>query len=377
MLKKSIVYTDKITLHYDQSSFSIDFTAISFTSPEVTGYSYIMEGLDRDWTYIKSNRRVYFTNLEPGTYTFKLKAANNGIWNKYEKKLIIKIVPPLWATWWAYLLYIILGVSVLFYLVRAYHNTLMNKKEKEIYEAKIEFFTNIAHEIRTPLTLIKGPVENLSELVSEVPEIKEDVITMERNTNRLVNLINQILDFRQIETKGFSLDFTNVNINEVLQEAYLTFEPIAKKRKLHYTIDLPSTNVYTMADDEALNKIFSNLFSNAVKYADKEVRIKLITPNKKDDHVLIEIRNDGFIIPYEMKEKIFKPFYRLKETMKQKGTGIGLALARSLVELHKGNLFMKDSEEGMNVFVTRLPYQSFQDKRKNITESNSPILTTN
>ena len=381
VLKKSIIFSDTIILPYNQSSISIDFAAINFTSPEVTGYCYIMIGLDKEWTYIKSNRKVYFTNLKPGDYTFKLKAANNGIWNNQEKKLNIQILPPFWATWWAYLFYTILSTAFLYYLVRIYHKMLMNKKEKEIYEAKIEFFTNIAHEIRTPLTLIKGPVENLSEMIDELPEIKEDVVMMERNTNRLVNLINQILDFRQTEAKGFSLYFTNVNINEVLHEAYLTFEPLAKKRKLRYTINLPSANIYTMADAEALNKIFSNLLSNAVTYAHKVVNIKLIDPQTGSHHLLIEICNDGFIIPDDMKEKVFEPFYRLKETQKLKGTGIGLALAKSLAELHKGNLFMKGTEEKMNVFVLRLPYHSFIDKRKSIKDNNvketNTIVKTN
>ncbi len=368
-LKKSIIYTDEITLPYDKSSFSIDFAAISFTSPEMTEYSYKMEGLDKEWTYIKSNRKVYFTNLKPGVYTFKVKAGSNEFSGKQEKNLAITVLPPFWATRWAYLLYVLTGASLLYYLVRTYHNRQENKKEKEIYEAKIEFFTNIAHEIKTPLTLIKGPVENLSEMVTEVPVIKEDVITMERNTNRLVNLINQILDFRQTETKGFSLDFTNVNMNEILQEAYLTFEPVAKKKKLIYSMEFPPDNIYTMADGEALNKIFSNLFSNAVKYADKKVYIKLATPKKEDNFLTIEIRNDGHLIPEEMKEKIFEPFFRLKETIKQKGTGIGLALARSLVELHKGNLYLKNPEAGMNVFEIVLPYHPHNAKRKNIPET--------
>src|SRR3989337_3008629 len=261
----------------------------------MTEYSYIMQGLDNDWTHLKSNRKVYFTSLNPGIYTFKVKASSNGFPGKHEKKLTIKILPPFWATPWAYLAYVVAGASLLYYLVRTYHNMQENRKEKEIYEAKIDFFTNIAHEIKTPLTLIKGPVDNLSEMINEVPEIKEDVLTMERNTKRLVNLTNQILDFRQTETKGFSLDFTNVNINEILQEAYLTFEPVAKKRKLIYLMDMPATDIYTMADAEALNKIFSNLFSNAVKYADKKVDIKLITPKKEDAFLYIEIRNDGFI----------------------------------------------------------------------------------
>ncbi|HKO80358.1 MAG TPA: HAMP domain-containing sensor histidine kinase, partial [Chitinophagaceae bacterium] len=281
-----------------------------------------------------------------------------------------------WATPWAYLVYVLAGASLLYYLVRIYHNMQENKKEKEIYEAKIEFFTNIAHEIKTPLTLIKGPVENLSEMVQDVPVIKEDVVTMERNTNRLVNLINQILDFRQTETKGFSLDFTNVNINELLEEAYLTFEPVAKKKKLVYTMDLPSSNVYTRADAEALNKTFSNLFSNAVKYAEKKVHIKLTAPKNDDLYLFIEIRNDGFLIPDEMKEKIFEPFFRLKETVKQKGTGIGLALAKSLVELHNGNIHLKKPEEGMNIFEIALPYLVNPDIKKPVPEKNNLELKT-
>ena len=368
IIKKSILVTDKVTLPYDHSTFSVDFAAISFTSPEMTEYSYVMEGLEKEWTYIKTNRKVYFTNLKPGTYVFKVKAGSNGIWNKQIKELTIRVTPPLWATNWAYLIYIIVGGSLLYYLVRNYHRMQEDKKEKAIYQANIEFFTNIAHEIKTPLTLIKGPVENLSEMVNEVPAIREDVVTMERNTNRLVNLINQILDFRQTETKGFSLDFSSVNINEIIQETYLTFEPVAKKRKLYYNLELPAADVYTMADAEALNKIFTNLFSNATKYAEKKVNIKMTTPAKEEERLIIEISNDGYIIPKGMKEKIFEPFFRLKETIKQKGTGIGLALARSLVELHNGDIYLKDPEDGMNTFVVSLPYYQDQQKKKTRTE---------
>ncbi len=369
ILKQSVIYTDNILLHHNQSSFSIDFAAINFTSPEMTEYSYLTEGLDKEWTYIKSNRKVYFTDLKPGTYTFKVKAAITGNLNTQERKIIIKILPPFWGTAWAYVLYIITGVSLLYYLVRTYHNNIENKKEKEIYKAKFEFFTNLAHEIKTPLTLIKGPVENLSELMTDVPLIKEDVITMERNTNRLVNLVNQILDFQQTETKGFSLDFRNVNIKELLEEAYLTFEPVAKKKKLAYNMYVPYQPIYIQADAEALNKIFSNLFGNAVKYAESKVTIHLLTPAKQDTFLFIEIRNNGFIIPVDMREKIFEPFFRMKETNLQKGSGIGLSIARSLVELHKGDLRMKDNENSMNMFVLSLPYTPYADNKQGITET--------
>ncbi len=352
-LKKSIGFTDKITLPYNRSSFSIDFAALSYISPEMTMYSYFMEGLDKEWTVIKPNRKIYFTNLSPGTYTFRLKAAINGNWSK-EKQLTIKITPPWWATFWAYLLYTCLAAGLVWYLLRSYHIIVEDKKKKEIYEAKIEFFTNVAHEIRTPLTLIKGPVENLLEQVDAVPQIKEDVVTMERNTNRLIALITQILDFRKAETKGFSIDFLKVNISELLKESVLNFAALAKKRNLDYRLECPS-DVMALADEEALNKIFSNLLNNAVKYALKKVTVRLIPPTDGSDFLMIEFENDGLKIPEDMSEKIFEPFYRLKETLKQQGTGIGLALAKSLTELHNGKLYLKNTVEDLNIFVFCLP----------------------
>lgn len=358
LLKQSIVFANNLTLNHDQSSFSIDFAAISYSSPEMTEYSYRMQGLDNDWTLIKSNRKVYFTNLKAGHYVFIIKASVNGVWSE-EKKLYINITPPFWATRLAYTFYILCGLLLAYLIFRYYHNVQMERKAKEIYEAKIEFFTNIAHEIKTPLTLIKGPVENLQELVDDLPVIKEDVVTMERNTNRLITLINQVLDFRQTEAKGFRLDFGIINLSEVLNEVYLTFEPMAKKRRLHYTIDLPSTPINIMADVEALHKVFSNLFSNAVKYADKNVSVTLMPPDKDDKYVRVEVINDGYLIPKEMKEKIFEPFFRIKETQNQKGTGIGLTLARSLVELHDGNIHVRtDEKEGVNIFVVMLPFRA-------------------
>jgi len=354
-LHQSIVYTSKITLPYDHSSFNIDFAALSYISPEMTHYSYIMEGLDKEWTYLNSNRKVYFTNLSPGTYTFKIKVAGTNYGKENTQQLVIKITPPIWATYYAYLLYAAAFIGLCYYLIRSYLHRINNKKEKEIYEAKINFFTIVAHEIRTPLTLIKGPVENLHEKIDELPEIKEDVITMERNTNRLVALITQILDFRQTETKGFSIDFTKVDISEVLEEEYLSFMPVAKKRSLLYTANFPEDHLFAMADGEALHKIFSNLFSNAVKYAGTTVHVQLLPVEKGNAFFTVEISNDGYSIPADMKEKIFEPFYRLKETIKQKGTGIGLSLARSLAELHNGSLYLKDSKDGLNTFVLCLP----------------------
>lgn len=280
-LKQSIIHTSKITLPHDQSSFNVSYSALSFTAPEMTEYSYKMQGLDRIWTELKKNRSIYFTNLAPGKYTLQVKAIVNGTAPATQKELAIEILPPWWATRRAYALYALFAAAAAYLLIRTYHSYMENVKEKEIYEAKIDFFTNIAHEIRTPLTLIKGPVENLMEQAADMPQIIDDVTMMERNTARLVALVTQILDFRQTEAKSFSLNFSKVNVSDLIREEFESFAGLAKKRQLQYQLFMPEGVVTAIADEEALRKILSNLFSNAVKYAGKEVWVTL-QPKRED-----------------------------------------------------------------------------------------------
>lgn len=366
LLGQSIIQTRQITLPYDASTFSIDFAALSYTAPEMTEYAYKMEGLDRNWTYLTANRKVYFTGLASGTYEFTVRAANSsGAWNSTVTQIQIRILPPWWLSPWAYLAYSVLITFVILYLVRNYHRRTQEKnerrmelleheKEKELYQSKIEFFTNVAHEIRTPLTLIKGPLEKVIRKAGDVPDLHNNLRIMERNTDRLVDLTNQLLDFRQTETRGFSLSFTPVNISELLEETYSNFKPLAEQHNLQFTLDMPEQPLHSQADADALNKIFSNLFSNAVKYAANRVYIQLL-PVLSQGYYTIGVLNDGYLIPIDMKEKIFEPFVRLKRTEKTKGTGIGLALARSLAQLHKGELYLAEPVDNMNNFVLKLP----------------------
>ena len=366
-LKKSITYTNKIQLAYGQSTFSIDFASLSYSAPEMSEYAYKMEGLGTGWTYLKKNRKVYFTELLPGTYAFKVKAASsNGIWSGPETTLAIEILPPWWASRIAYVLYSLLAIGIIWFTFLSYHQRVKEKnrrkieqleiaKEKELYEAKMQFFTNVAHEIKTPLTLIKGPLEKVIKNAGDIPEIKDSLRIMEKNTIRLVDLTNQLLDFRQTEIKGFSLNFVKANISELLEDTWLGFKPLAEQKNVSFTIGALPARLYALIDIEAFNKILANLFSNAIKYAQSKVEVCLLP--LKDDATLftIEIKNDGYLIPYEMKEKIFEPFFRLKETEKQKGTGIGLALSRSLAQLQKGILDLKKPENNMNVFFITMP----------------------
>ncbi|MBL7738557.1 MAG: histidine kinase [Chitinophagaceae bacterium] len=366
-LKKSVTFTDKITLTHSQSTFSIDFASLSYTAPEMSEYAYKMEGLDADWIYLKTNRKVYFTDLSPGTYVFKVKAAgNNREWNVKETSLVIEILPPWWVSKWAYTFYAAFILFLIWYFARAYHLRLKEKnrrkleqleiaKEKELYEAKMKFFTNVAHEIKTPLTLIKGPLEKVVRKAGDMPEIKDSLRIMEKNTGRLVDLTNQLLDFRQTEIKGFSLNFTEANVTEIAADIFNSFKPLAEQKGLTFTMKAPSDEIYAYIDIDAFTKILTNLLSNAVKYASEKAALHILAPAPGHTVFTIKVKNDGYLVPMEMKEKIFEPFFRLKETEKQKGTGIGLALSLSLTELHKGILRLEEPEDNMNVFSLSIP----------------------
>ena len=324
---------------------------------------YKLEGFDKEWYTTDSNNPVAtYTNLKPGSYTFSVKSSNyQGEWNGKTKSIRVQIHPPFWKSTWAYILYIIVTSGLIIYSIYRFRKRMIDKqklqferleseKEKELYHAKIDFFTNIAHEIRTPLTLIKGPLENiLKKNDLNEKEVKENLNIMEQNTLRLLNLTNQLLDFRKTETKGFSLNFMTYNISEILKETYNRFLPTAKQNYLEFNLQLPEKDFYAPVDKEALTKILSNLFNNAVKYAQSNIIAQLdIQPESNPNMFMITVSNDGTLIPKDMEEDIFKPFVQIKNTdngQRTAGTGIGLPLARSLAELHKGKLYLKNEDQ--------------------------------
>jgi ligand-binding sensor domain-containing protein/signal transduction histidine kinase len=366
VLEKSVTFTDTVHLNYSQSSFSLNFAALAYTSPQTTAYAYKMEGLDKDWIFIPSNRKVYFTRLSPGTYVFKVKASNNsGLWSKQTAKLTVIILPPLWASGYAWVVYILALAALVSYLVRNYHKTidirnlrkfelLENEKANEIYQAKIAFFTHVAHEIRTPLTLIKGPMEKVMRKAALITDVNKQLNIMDRNVDRLLTLTNQLLDFRKTETDGFSLNFVKTNITLLIQECQLRFAPAIEKKGLSFELAVSKVHLYAYVDVEAINKVLSNLMDNAIKYASVSVKIELIQPIDEKTFTLL-ISNDGYLIPYTMKEKIFETFFRMQEAEGESGTGIGLPLSRYLTELHKGTLTLLPTQEEMNIFALTLP----------------------
>ena len=362
-LKTSISFTERLDLKYNQNSFAFKFAALGYSTSGTNQLQYKLEGFDKEWYTTDSNNPVAtYTNLKPGSYTFSVKSSNyQGEWNGETKSIRVQIHPPFWKSTWAYILYIIVTSGLIIYSIYRFRKRMIDKqklqferleseKEKELYHAKIDFFTNIAHEIRTPLTLIKGPLENiLKKNDLNEKEVKENLNIMEQNTLRLLNLTNQLLDFRKTETKGFSLNFMTYNISEILKETYNRFLPTAKQNYLEFNLQLPEKDFYAPVDKEALTKILSNLFNNAVKYAQSNIIAQLdIQPESNPNMFMITVSNDGTLIPKDMEEDIFKPFVQIKNTdngQRTAGTGIGLPLARSLAELHKGKLYLKNEDQ--------------------------------
>ncbi len=369
-LKKSIGYSDEIMLQSNQNSFSFRMAALDFQAPRMSKIIYKLEGFDEDWLTLGESPIVIYSNLPYGNYTFVVKVANSdGVWNEKGISLRVKILPPFYLSIWAYVIYglLIVGCSLyaLIYVRKRSnykHRLQMEKfeqeKEREVYHAKIDFFTNVAHEIRTPLTLIKGPLENIILKKQVDAETREDLNVMQQNTERLLNLVNQLLDFRKTESQGYKLNFAKCNITEVVNETYLRFTSLAKQKGLDFTLQLPECDFYAHVNQEAFTKIISNLLNNGVKYAASYVHVSLELP-KADGKKVFRIRtdNDGVIISDEMKEKIFQPFVRfngMEDGKVTTGTGIGLALSRSLAELHDGTLVMEKGEDS-NVFCLTLP----------------------
>ena len=369
-LEKSITFSDQLVLQSNQNSFSFRVAALDFQAPKTSRIMYKLEGFDTDWLTVGESPIVTYSNLRYGDYTFRVKVANSdGVWSDDEVILEVHILPPFYLSIWAYCVYALLIIGCSLYTVMYFKRRSNNKhrrqmekfeqeKEREVYHAKIDFFTNVAHEIRTPLTLIKGPLENIILKKQVDAETREDLNVMKQNTERLLNLTNQLLDFRKTESQGFRLNFAKCNVTEVLKETHVRFTSLAKQKGLEFTLQVPEKDFYAHVNREAFTKIISNLLNNGVKYAESYVHISLEVPEADDNNSFrIRTENDGVIIPNEMKEEIFKPFVRFNEKEDGKvttGTGIGLALSRSLAELHQGTLAMGAGEEN-NTFCLTLP----------------------
>lgn len=368
-LARSILYTGAVTLNHRQSTFSVDFAALTFSAPELVDYAYRMDGLAKNWVRLKQIRRVDFLQLPPGRYTLRVKAFSNNGTGSREARLTVVILPPWWASSWARGSYLVVALLLGYFLVRLYHRRmelrnqrkfeiLQMAQEKELLQSKIDFFTNVAHEIKTPLTIIKVPLKKIIRKAGHLPEIENSLKIMDRNTNRLIELTNQLLDFRQADLGKLQLLPERVNVTQVVAETCAGFDSLAEQNQVLLQVALPDEEIPATLDVDAFKKILYNLFSNAVKYAAGKVVVRLVPFFKDDRSFTLVVQNDGPPISEELREKIFEPFYRIRTTENKPGTGIGLALARTLTHLLKGQLTLEPTENGMIVFSLTLPVES-------------------
>lgn len=356
-LAQPIEQTKSITLKYNQNSFSFQFAALDFINPKKNSYAYKMEGLsyNQEWNFSGNQRIAYYTGLEPGTYTFKVKAANNdGLWNNVPHSIKVTILPPFWATWWAYVFYWLAALTLFYYIIRffrrqaklerdLYYEHLQYERQQELHQMKLNFFTNISHEIRTPLTLIVAPVEKLVKETQSDSYLSRQLLRIQQNTMRLLKLVNELMDFRKTESGKMQLHVCENEINAFAEDVFFSFNEVALANNINYTFERLKEPLAVYFDADQLEKVLFNLLSNAFKFTPKNGTISIrLTQNEQ--HVEIAVIDDGVGIPPESQQDIFTDFYQSnKHSQMHIGTGIGLAFSKSIVELHHGSLTFKSN----------------------------------
>lgn len=382
-----------LKLPHQKATFTLTFAALGYTSPEAVQYAYRLDGADGDWIDMGTNREVTFANLAPGSYRFRVKSTNSSqLWQENERVVLIQIQPPFLRTTPAYITYLLLIALGIFLFYRYKKNRLElrhkraqelfeTEKEKELYQAKIQFFTFITHEIRTPLTLIKAPLEKLMRIKGENPKERRLLHTIETNTQRLLDLSNQLLDFRKTESRGFKLNFIKTDILVWMESIIQPFLPLFEKEGKRFSYEYKEDSLVAFVDRDALNKIITNLLTNALKYSEKETTLYIRCHDGAEEGFQVIVTNDGALIPEEEKEAIFEPFYRIKETENVQGSGIGLSLSRSLVEFHRGTLTYQQTENQRNCFLLTLPLRqegySFEEAQSELIQQEAAVVTEN
>lgn len=371
-IKTNISLTDRIDLNYKQSVFTIEFMGINYNASQKIQYTYYLEGSDKDWNPLGHQNSVTFRNLRPGKYTFKVKASSpDAVWTTANiASLLIVIHPPIWATVWAYLFYSVL-LLILFYFIGLFilvriesTNNLKierarREKEEELHQDKIQFFTNISHELRTPLTLIIGPLETMHS--EETNEEKQSAIKlMLHNAKRLLAMVNQLLDFRKAEKGQMKLRVQYGDILLAINEVITSFEDLRRQKGISLLPDYQGTSLMGWFDPEFIQKSLINLVSNAFKFTGQGDTIT-ISPRLGQDSLgnqtlSISVIDSGQGIPPKDLPFVFDRFYQGDEKSKlQQGTGIGLHLVKSLIELHHGTVEAESTPNVQTLFRFTIP----------------------
>lgn len=388
ILTQNIAFTRQITLASHQNVFALHFVVSNYISGSHNTYAYKLEGFDKKWYYTRSNRMASYSNLSQGTYRFLVKAANSdGIWNEQPVEIEITVLPVWYCTWWAYMLYVIVLGSIVFGVVRYFwiRKSMQaqiemergdKERQKEVNEMKLRFFINISHELRTPLTMILAPLQEAMMNTTD-SWMRRQLTYVQRNTNRLLHLVNQLMDYRRAELGVFHLKVTSVEVYQLIEKVYQLYERTAYKKKITYILKSDINRKSLLCDANYLELITNNLLSNAFKYTPEghsvTLGLKLV-----DDDLIIQVSDTGSGIPIDKQSKVFERFYQIDS--EHTGSGIGLSLVQRLVELHHGRIEL-ESQEGrgstFTVYVPTNPDAYSEEERRPETDDEKAAHVTN
>ncbi len=381
--------TETIELDYNQNNISISYAALNYVHPDQNIYSVRMKGYDDKWHDVGNRRSAYYTNLKPGEYTFEVKAANNdGVWNENPRSLKIVVHPPIWATWYAYLLYAILFFGTCFlityYIIKkkaleekVRYQLMEQERSEEFHKTKLQMFTNFSHELRTPLTLILSPLEELLHRTDFNHGVKNKLSLIYNNSQRMLILVNQLMDLRKTQSGKMKLKVSKDDMCSFMQEMYCAFNHIADSKDIKFDFDSRDERLPAWFDKSVCDKVVFNLLSNAFKFtrpgdrivmgleqldfvSDSGIISKIPADMKnKGKCVHLSVSDTGKGIPQDDLVKIFAPFYQVEAEQPKdaSGTGIGLSLTKLIVELHHGVIWAENNADGGAVFHVVLPIE--------------------
>jgi len=384
-LKENISLADKIVLNYNQSVFTIEFVGVNYNANQKIQYAYFLEGSDKKWNHLGNQNNVTFRNLLPGEYTFKVKASSpDAVWSDSNIATIeIIIKPPFWKTYWAYFIYLVILTALLYFVwlfftirIRTANHLKIERakreKEEELHQEKLQFFTNISHEFRTPLTLIIGPLEKM-QLDETEEDKKAHLKLMLRNAKRLLGMVNQLLDFRKTERGQMRLKVQEQDIIPVISEIMISFEELRKHKNIQFDFIHEQDTLQGWFDVEFINKSLINLLSNSFKFTNTNGIISISIVVKKDllenKEFEITISDNGKGIQQSEIKSIFDRFFQGKEQSNiQQGSGIGLHLVKNLIELHHGTIEVESIPNLKTEFKISLPIEKSAYLKKELMD---------
>ena len=350
MTKRKIHPDGLVRLPYKTASFDINVDCLSFSSPGHNSFSWQMKGLNNSWINTNSPK-VSFARLSPGKYTFIARAKNNnGYWSEEAAALTIVITPPAYLTIWAKIIYLLAAMAIIYGVGMFIHRRQLERRQKEMNEEKMNFFTQVAHEIKTPLSLVKSPMEDILERKQWDEDTDSDLRIMKKNIDRLLELVYQLLDFRKIDSGAITLSSENLDLKAIVSDIVDRFR---KNGAARIEFHAPERPLVGRLSTDAVSKIISNLLENSIKYASSSIRVNLDEFKDEDKEMFrIEVWNDGPGIKPEDKKRIFEPFFQgAKGKNGTKGFGIGLSLVKQLVDKFGGKVYVSDSESGCGMVV--------------------------